>query len=130
MELWASAHWAIPSTPFGPFVARLESGPGSYGALAFLCLGNLRFGTIRTEEGKQRERCSMTVSPPRERSKPKTTERAGARATLSEGRSREEVYARFLGLPPALVLAVLWLLGAALLASCGLALYLVVTAIA
>jgi hypothetical protein len=39
------------------------------------------------------------------------------------------VYARFLELPVTLVLAVLWLAGAAFLGLCGLALYLAATAL-
>jgi hypothetical protein len=72
----------------------------------------------------------IVTSPPREISKPRTTERAEARATLSEVRSGEGAYARFLELPQALVLGVLWLMGVAVLALCGLALYVVIAAIA
>ena len=45
--------------------------------------------------------------------------RASARLPLSVGRT----YERFLGLPPAFVLAVMWVAGAALLGSIALALY-------
>jgi hypothetical protein len=72
----------------------------------------------------------MIVSPPRARRRSRTTDRAEARATLSEVRSGEGAYARFLELPQALVLGVLWLMGVAVLALCGLALYVVVVAIA
>jgi hypothetical protein len=46
------------------------------------------------------------------------------------GEPSRGVYARFLELPSALILAVLWLTGVTLLASCGLALYLAATALA
>ena len=75
----------------------------------------------------------MIAAPPRERTKPRTTKpRTTAKfetpQTVSGG-SSGGAYARFLELPPALVMAVLWLTGVALLALCGLALYLAGTAV-
>jgi hypothetical protein len=75
----------------------------------------------------------MIEAPPRERTNPSTTEKFDARfevrGMVSGGPSRG-VYARFLELPPALVLAVLWLTGVVLLALCGLTLYLAGSALA
>ena len=65
----------------------------------------------------------MIEAPPRERTKPKPTEKLEPSPAVGAGTSGG-VYARFLELPPALVLAVLWLMGVALLAACGVALYL------
>ena len=71
----------------------------------------------------------MIEAPQRERTKPATPEKIKPRHTVSEG-SSGGVYARFLELPPTLVLAVLWLMGVALLAVCGVALYLAATVLA
>ncbi len=70
----------------------------------------------------------MIEAPVRERTKPRTPEKSAAGRTVS-GPFSGGAYARFLELPPALVIAVLWLVGAVLLALCGLALYMAGTAI-
>ncbi|MDQ3913598.1 MAG: hypothetical protein M3305_17870 [Actinomycetota bacterium] len=77
----------------------------------------------------------MIEAPLRDRTKPRTTEKpAVVVRTLSGQRSGGGggggVYARFLELAPAVVMALLWLMGVVLLAVCGLALYLGVTALA
>jgi hypothetical protein len=68
-------------------------------------------------------------APPRERTKPRTTAKIEPSRTVSAVPSGG-VYTRFLELPPALVLAVLWLAGVVLLALCGVAIYLAATALA
>jgi hypothetical protein len=68
------------------------------------------------------------IAPPRERTKPKTTEKVEPYRAVSTGRFGG-AYAWFLELPQALVIAVMWLMGVALLTLCGLALYLVGTAL-
>ncbi len=70
----------------------------------------------------------MIEAPPRERTKPRTTAKYETPHPASEG-SSGGAYARFLELPPALVLAVLWVAGAVLLALCGLVLYMAGTAL-
>lgn len=70
----------------------------------------------------------MIEAPPRERTKPRTSERPAAGRVVS-GVSSGGVYARFLELPPALVLAILWVAGVVLLVLCGLALYIAGTAL-
>jgi hypothetical protein len=70
----------------------------------------------------------MIEAPTRERTKPKTTEKVEPPRAVSKGPSGE-AYARFLKLPQALVIAVIWLMGVVLLGLCGLALYLAVTAL-
>ncbi len=71
----------------------------------------------------------MIEAPVRERTKPRTSEKPVVGRTVS-GKTSGGVYVRFLELPPVVVLAVLWLLGVALLAVCGVALYLAGTALA
>jgi hypothetical protein len=70
----------------------------------------------------------MIGSYPRERTKPRSIEYVGPSRAVSNGPAGR-VYARFLELPPALVIAVLWLTGVVVLAACGLALYLAGTAL-
>jgi len=59
---------------------------------------------------------------------PKTTEKLEPPRSVSKG-SSGGAYAWFLELPPALVIAVMWLMGVVLLGLCGLALYLAGTAL-
>jgi hypothetical protein len=66
--------------------------------------------------------------PSRERVKPRATKRVETRRPVGEAPT--DVYTWFLELPVALVLAVLWLVGAVLLGLCGAALYLVETTMA
>jgi hypothetical protein len=70
----------------------------------------------------------MIEAPPRERTKPRTSERPAAGRAVS-GVSSGGAYARFLELPPALVLAALWTAGTVILALCGLVLYMAGTAL-
>lgn len=70
----------------------------------------------------------MIEAPPRQRTKPRTTEKIEPSRTVSAGPSGG-AYARFMELPRVLVVAVMWLAGVALLVLCGLALYLTVTAL-
>ena len=70
----------------------------------------------------------MIEAPLRERTNSRTTEKSATGPTVIREPSGG-VYARFLELPPALVLAVLWLMGVALLSLCGLVLYLAGTAL-
>jgi hypothetical protein len=67
----------------------------------------------------------MITRPTRERVKPRATEEVKTRRP--GGEAPTDIYARFLELPVALVLSVLWLIGAVLLGLCGTALYLVAT---
>jgi hypothetical protein len=67
----------------------------------------------------------MIRRPTRERVKPRATEEVKTRRPGGEAPS--DIYARFLELPVALVLVVLWLVGVVLLGLCGLTLYLVAT---
>jgi hypothetical protein len=77
----------------------------------------------------KQEWCEHDRSPAATKNKaPRTTEKVELPRAVSE-RPSGGAYARFLELPPALVLGVLWLVGAVLLALCGLALYLVGTAL-
>ncbi len=68
---------------------------------------------------------AMITSSTRDRVKSRATKRVETRRPLGE--ALPDVYARFLELPVALVLTVLWLAGAVLLGLCGTALYLVAT---
>jgi hypothetical protein len=70
----------------------------------------------------------MIEALPRERTKPKTTKKVEPPRAVSTD-SSGTAFARFLELPPALVMAVMWLVGVALLGLCGLALYLAGTAL-
>jgi hypothetical protein len=63
--------------------------------------------------------------PTRERAKPRATERVETHHPVIEAPT--DLITRFLELPGALVLAVLWLVGAAILGMCGTALYLLAT---
>jgi hypothetical protein len=65
--------------------------------------------------------------PTRERAKPRATKRVETRRPVGEAPT--DAYARFLELPRASVVAVMWLIGVALLGMCGLAFYLVGTAL-
>ena len=67
----------------------------------------------------------MITSPTRVRVKPRATKGVETRRPVDEAPT--EVYAQFLELHVALVLAVMWLAGAVLLGLCGTALYLVAT---
>jgi len=70
----------------------------------------------------------MSEAPPREKTKPTTTVKIEPSRSVSKGPSGG-AYAWFLELPPALVIAVTWLMGVVLLGLCGLALYLAGTAL-
>ena len=71
----------------------------------------------------------MIESPTRERAKPRATKRVEMGRPVGEVPAK--VYAaQFLELPVALVLVVLWLMGAVLLGLCGVGLYLVATGLA
>ncbi len=71
----------------------------------------------------------MIIAPPRERTKQRNTKKVEPSRAVGTGPSGG-AYARFLELPPALVLAVMWLAGVALLGLCTLVLYVVGTALA
>jgi hypothetical protein len=72
----------------------------------------------------------MDASATRERARTKMTEEPGSAPPGSEVLTSSGVYGGFWELPVALVLAVLWTTGAALLVLCAFTLYLVVTALA
>jgi hypothetical protein len=76
-----------------------------------------------------REEDGMIEALPGEKTKPRTTEKLEPpRAVAAEPSGG--VYAWFLKLPAALVVAVMWLMGVALLVVCGAALYLAGTVLA
>jgi hypothetical protein len=70
----------------------------------------------------------MIEARPRERTKPTTTVKTDRDGSISK-RPSGGAYAWFLELPPALVIAVMWLMSVVLLGLCGLALYLAGTAL-
>jgi hypothetical protein len=72
----------------------------------------------------------MYETASRERARAKRTEKPISGPPESEMKASCGVYGRFWELPGALVLAVLWTMGAVLLGLCAFALYLVVTALA